>query len=146
MNTVVLSAKVNSSIEFCNYSSYCILAYLYCSYIDDSLYGWNVICFFGDESTDLFHPRISSSMGWGQGCGHAYSVWRLINLSDIFSDRNCRHSFKQMRRSAILLIPLLMTSCCVWPLILAWSQTHSTSSSIVLSTGLRSVSFARMNV
>ena len=37
MSNIVTNAKVNSAVEACNCSSYCIFTYFYCSFIDQSL-------------------------------------------------------------------------------------------------------------
>ena len=53
MNTIATNTKMNSAVEVCNCSSYCIFSYFSCSFIDQSLQSCKVLSVF----------------------------WRLINLS-----------------------------------------------------------------
>ena len=45
MSTIVTNSKVNSAVEVCNCSSYCIFTYFSCSFIDQSLQSWDAIWF-----------------------------------------------------------------------------------------------------
>ena len=45
MSTIVTNAKVNSTVEVCNCSSYCIFTFFSYRFLDQSLQSWDAIWF-----------------------------------------------------------------------------------------------------